>query len=183
MFHVITQTPLNLPALMIEAMRETLNRSKAHLPFGMALTLVFRRFGVSFEGEATARLSHADTINQHTRHRMGFTRIDGVGSRVQKKELRRELRTELRTELRKKVPHHLSMTSGQHLQISSLFQIQRLALQSPPRGTHQFSSQTVEHLPQSTDCLMIRLSRFLSMWLHCFLVSGALLHLHRDPHH
>ena len=77
MFHVITQTPLNLSALMIEAMRETLNRSKAHLPFGMALTLVFRRFGVSFEGEAAARLSHSDTINQHTLHRMGFSRTDG----------------------------------------------------------------------------------------------------------
>ena len=74
---MITQTPLNLPVLMFEAMRETLNRSKAHLPFGMALTLVFRRFGVSFEGEAVARLSHSDTINQHTLHRMGFTRIDG----------------------------------------------------------------------------------------------------------
>ena len=30
MYHVITQTPLNLPALMFEAMRGTLNRSKAH---------------------------------------------------------------------------------------------------------------------------------------------------------
>ena len=62
---------------MIEAMREILNRSKVHLPFGMALTLVFRRFGVSFEGEAVARLSHSDTINQHTLHRMGFTKTDG----------------------------------------------------------------------------------------------------------
>ena len=43
----------------------------------MALTLVFRRFGVSFEGEASAKLSHADTINQHTLHRMGFTKTDG----------------------------------------------------------------------------------------------------------
>ena len=66
MYHVITQTPLNLLALMFEAMREILNRSKAHLPFGMALTLVFRRFGISFEREAVARLSHSDTINHHT---------------------------------------------------------------------------------------------------------------------
>ena len=77
MYHVITQTPLNLSALMIEAMRETLNRSKAHLPFGMALTLVFRRFGVSFEGEAVARLSLSDTINRHTLHRMEFFKTDG----------------------------------------------------------------------------------------------------------
>ena len=74
---IITQTPLNLPALMIEAMRETLNRSKAHLPFGMALTRVFRRFGVSCEGEAPTKLSHVDTFNLHTLHRMGFTKTGG----------------------------------------------------------------------------------------------------------
>ena len=62
MFHVITQTPLNLPALMIEAMRETLNRSKAHLSYGMVLTRVFKRFGVSCEGEAPTKLSHVDTF-------------------------------------------------------------------------------------------------------------------------
>ena len=77
MYHVPTQTPLNLPALMFEVMRETLNRSKAHLPFGMALTLVFRRFRISFEGEVVARLSHSDTINRHTLHRMGFSKTDG----------------------------------------------------------------------------------------------------------
>ena len=76
MYHVITQTPLNLPALMFEAMRETLNRSKAHLPFGMALTLVFRRFEVSFEEEAVARLSRSDTINHHTLHRMDFSKTN-----------------------------------------------------------------------------------------------------------
>ena len=77
MYHVITQTSLNLPALIFEAMRETLNSSKAHLPFDMALTLVFRRFRISFEGEAVARLSHSDTINRHTPHRMGFSKTDG----------------------------------------------------------------------------------------------------------
>ena len=70
-------TPLNLPALMFEAMRETLNRSKAHLPFGIALTLVFRRFGVSFEEEVVARLSHSDTINRHTLHHIGFSKTHG----------------------------------------------------------------------------------------------------------
>ena len=46
------------------------------MPFGMALTLIFRRFRVSFEGEAVARLSHSDTINRHTLHRMGFSKTD-----------------------------------------------------------------------------------------------------------
>ena len=77
MYHVITETPLNLPALMFMAMRETLNRSKAHLPYGMTLTLVFRRFGVCFEGEVVTRLSYSDTINRHTLHCMGFSKIDG----------------------------------------------------------------------------------------------------------
>ena len=81
MYHVITQTPLNLSALMFEAMRETLNRSKAHLLYGMVLILIFKRFGVSFEGEVVARLSHSDTINHHTLHRMGFSKIDGGWSK------------------------------------------------------------------------------------------------------
>ena len=80
-YHVITQTPLNLPALMFEAMRETLNRSKAHLPYSIALTLVFRRFEVCFEGEAVIRLSYSDTINHHTLHRMGFSKTDGGWSK------------------------------------------------------------------------------------------------------
>ena len=74
--HVITETPLNLPTLMFKAMRETLNRSKAHLPYGMALILIFRRFKVCFEGEAVTKLSHSDTINHHTLHHMGFSKTD-----------------------------------------------------------------------------------------------------------
>ena len=74
---MITETSLNLPTLMFEAMREILNRSKAHLPYGMTLNLVFRRFRVCFEGEAVTRLSHSDTINCHTLHRMGFSKTDG----------------------------------------------------------------------------------------------------------
>ena len=42
MHHVISESPLNLPFLMIDAMREVLNRSKAPLPYGMALTVIFR---------------------------------------------------------------------------------------------------------------------------------------------
>ena len=71
---------------MIEAMHETLNRSKAHLPHGMALTLIFKRFGISFEGEATSRLSHTDTYNHHTLYWMGFTKADGHWSKGSKKE-------------------------------------------------------------------------------------------------
>ena len=43
----------------------------------MALTLIFRRFEINFEGEAVARLSHYDTINRHTLHRMDFSKTDG----------------------------------------------------------------------------------------------------------
>ena len=74
---MITETSLNLPTLMFEAMREILNRSKAHLPYGMALILVFRRFGVYFVEEAVIRLSHSDTINRHTLHCMDFSKTDG----------------------------------------------------------------------------------------------------------
>ena len=72
---------LNLPALIFEGMRETLNRSKAHLPYDMELTLVFRKFGVCFEGEAVTKLSNSDTINRHTLHRMDFSKTDGGWSK------------------------------------------------------------------------------------------------------
>ena len=89
-YHVIIETPLNLPTLMFEAMREILNRSKAHLPYGMALTLVFRRFGVCFEGETVTRLSHSDTINRYTLYRMGFSKIDGGWSKGVKERAEEE---------------------------------------------------------------------------------------------
>ena len=42
MHHIISKSPLNLPSLMINVMREALNRSKTPLPYGMALIVVFR---------------------------------------------------------------------------------------------------------------------------------------------
>ena len=90
MYHVIIETSLNLPTLMIEAMREILNRSKAHLPYGMALTLVFRRFGVYFEEETVTRLSHSDTINCHTLHRMNFSKTDGGWSKGVEERAKKE---------------------------------------------------------------------------------------------
>ena len=78
---MITETSLNLPTLMFEAMRETLNRSKPHLPYGMALTLVFRKFGVYFEGETVTKLSHSDTINRHTLHHIGFSKTNDSWSK------------------------------------------------------------------------------------------------------
>ena len=50
MHHVILESPLNLPFLMFDAMRNALSRSKAPLPYGMALTVIFREDGVSFDG-------------------------------------------------------------------------------------------------------------------------------------
>ena len=62
---------------MIDAMREALNRSKAPLPYGMALTVIFRQSGVSFEREAVCKLVNTDTYNDHSHRRMDFTRVDG----------------------------------------------------------------------------------------------------------
>ena len=62
---------------MIDAMREALNRSKAPLPYGMALTVIFRKFGLSFDGEDVCRLSNTDTYNDHSLRRMGFIKVDG----------------------------------------------------------------------------------------------------------
>ena len=77
MHHIISETLLNLPFLMIDAMREALNKSKALLPYGMALTMIFRKSRVSFEGEVICRLSYTDTYNDHSLRCMGFVRVDG----------------------------------------------------------------------------------------------------------
>ena len=42
MHHVVSESPLNLPFLMIDAMRKALNRSKTLSPYGMALIVIFR---------------------------------------------------------------------------------------------------------------------------------------------
>ena len=86
MHHIICEIPINLSMLIFEVMQEILNRFKAHLPYGMALTLVFKRFGISFEWEATSRLFHTDTYNRSTLHRMGFTKVDGHWSKGTKEE-------------------------------------------------------------------------------------------------
>ena len=62
---------------MIDAMREALNRSKALLPYGTALTVIFRESGVSFEGEVICRLSYTDTYNNNSLRCMRFIRVDG----------------------------------------------------------------------------------------------------------
>ena len=75
--HVVSETLLNLSFLMIDAMREALSRSKALLPCGMALTMIFRESGVSFEGEVICRLSNTNIYNDHSLRRMRFIRVDG----------------------------------------------------------------------------------------------------------
>ena len=184
MFHVITQTPLNLPALMIEAMRETLNRSKAHLPYGMALTRVFRRFGVSCEGEAPTKLSHVDTFNQHSLHRMGITKTVGgwIKGSEERTDDRAETRAEDRTEGRVEEespssPVHDFRAASPDTQFIPDTEV---ALQSLLGCPHQCFSQRVEHLIQSSDWLMIRSSIFHSMWLLCCLASGVVLLLHLE---
>ena len=51
MHYVVFESPLNLPFRMIDAMREALNRYKDRLPYGMALTVIFRESSVCFEGK------------------------------------------------------------------------------------------------------------------------------------
>ena len=78
MHHIVSESLLNLPFFMIDAMREALNKSKVPLPYGMALTVIFRESGVSFEGEeVVCRISNTDTYNDHSLQRMGFIRVDG----------------------------------------------------------------------------------------------------------
>ena len=60
-YDVIQEAVLNLLALMMHQIRETASRAKPCLPYSMALTLVFREFGVSLERETTHALLHSNT--------------------------------------------------------------------------------------------------------------------------
>ncbi|EHA8586597.1 putative pentatricopeptide repeat-containing protein, chloroplastic [Cocos nucifera] len=75
MHHIVCEIPLNLPALMIDAMQEAVTRLKASLPYSMALTRIFRSFGIDFTGEVATHLAHTDTYNANSLHHMGYVRV------------------------------------------------------------------------------------------------------------
>ena len=72
MHHMIQGIPLNSSALMFQQKQEAACRVKAYLPYGMALTLVFRKYGVTLEEETNRVLMHSNTYNEWSLHHMGY---------------------------------------------------------------------------------------------------------------
>lgn len=77
MYHIVREIPLNLPKLMIQSMKEAVNRTQASLPYAMALTHVFKCVGVQLWGEQSCRLGRASKIGEAALHRMHFQKING----------------------------------------------------------------------------------------------------------
>ena len=70
MFHLIQGTPMNLPSMMLQHIKDMANRSKACLPNGMVFTLIFMDSQVILEGEDFKRLVHTNHFNIKSLHRM-----------------------------------------------------------------------------------------------------------------
>ena len=64
MHHIIKELPFNLPTLMIKVMQNAASCIKPALLYGMYLTIIFKEFGISLEGEPLRKLQHFDTYNE-----------------------------------------------------------------------------------------------------------------------
>ena len=54
-------------------MSKAATKTKASLPYGMVLTLLFEEFNIDIsEGEPKKSLHHMDIYNKHSLHRMGY---------------------------------------------------------------------------------------------------------------
>ena len=60
---------INLPAILFHQIREASERKRACLPYGMALTLIFREYEVSLEREAYLCILHSDVYDDRSLHR------------------------------------------------------------------------------------------------------------------
>ncbi|GAV67412.1 hypothetical protein CFOL_v3_10918 [Cephalotus follicularis] len=66
MWHVVSGTMLNLPLLILQHMKETLNKDIEKLPYGGLLSRVFKLFHVPLDAEAQEYLKRMNFIDGHT---------------------------------------------------------------------------------------------------------------------
>ena len=76
---LINGDQINLPFLMMSQIKEVAKRQRACLPYTIVFTLIFNEFGVDLNGESSNRLLHTDHYSEKSLHRMGYTKMDGVG--------------------------------------------------------------------------------------------------------
>ena len=77
MTSLIERRPVDIPALMLSQMHDAATQRRHCLPYGMALTRLFRACGVSLEGEIPKEILHTDVYDERSLHRMGFRMVGG----------------------------------------------------------------------------------------------------------
>lgn len=75
MYHILKKISINLFALILIAMKDAVFKKKAALPYGMALTHVFRLVGIRLKDEASSKLGHTNIYNKCSIHGMRFNKV------------------------------------------------------------------------------------------------------------
>ena len=57
-------------------------KRKVALPYGMALTHIFRMVGIRLSGQSSCELGCTDIYNEHSLHRMGYIKVNDRWIRV-----------------------------------------------------------------------------------------------------
>ena len=77
MTSLIERRQINLPSLMLTQMHDAAIQCRHYLPYGMALTRLFRACGVSLEGEIPKEILHTDVYDERSLHHMGYRLVAG----------------------------------------------------------------------------------------------------------
>ena len=78
MHSIIVGISINLPQAIVCYMCEAASKVYSSLPYGMLLTLIFRRFRVVIPDEESKKLlRHTDGYNERTLQRMSFHKKNG----------------------------------------------------------------------------------------------------------
>ena len=68
---------IDLPALILAQMRDAATQRRHCLPYGMAVTRLFRAYSIPLEGETSKGILHTDIYDQRSLHRMGYRLVSG----------------------------------------------------------------------------------------------------------
>ena len=69
MHYMIQGIKMNLPAMMLQNIKDVANRSRTCLPYAMVFTLIFRDSLVDLEGEDYKEMVYTDYLNAGTLHK------------------------------------------------------------------------------------------------------------------
>ena len=69
MHYMIQGIEMNLPAMMLQNIKDVTNQSRTCLSYAMVFTLIFRDSQIDLEGQDYKRMMHIDYINIEIMHR------------------------------------------------------------------------------------------------------------------